>query len=108
MLRRKNDKPASQRQIGGGHYKDFPIQPSEYCYKNKLHTLAANIVKYATRAGLKDGQDGMRKDIEKIIHYAELWLEYEGLSPPNEDVSIEGNTVTRTCRYCGHQSANEL
>lgn len=106
QLRRESDKPASQRQIGGEHYKNFAIQPSEYCYRNQLHTLAANIIKYATRAGLKDGTGGMQKDIQKIIHYAELWLEYEGLAAPNEHVMIEGDQATVTCRYCGATSVD--
>ena len=75
---------ASDIQIGGDHYRRFKIQPSEYCYQNNLNTCAANIVKYATRAGFKDGRPGMKKDIQKIIHYARLWLEYEGLDNESE------------------------
>jgi hypothetical protein len=66
---------ASQRQIGGSHYRDMAIQPNEYIYKNELNWFAGNIVKYVTRAGRKDGREGMIKDIEKAKHYAELWLE---------------------------------
>lgn len=66
----------SERQIGGSHYRDLAIQPSEYIYRNQMGWLAGNIVKYATRAGRKGGHDGMRTDIEKIKHYAELWLEW--------------------------------
>ena len=66
---------ASERQVGGSHYKDLAIQPNEYIYANGLNWFAGNIVKYATRAGRKDGQEGMVKDLQKAIHYAELWLE---------------------------------
>lgn len=66
---------ASDRQVGGSHYKDLAIQPNEYIYANGLNWFAGNIVKYATRAGRKDGQEGMVKDLQKAIHYAELWLE---------------------------------
>lgn len=57
-------------QVGGGHYKDFPIQPVEYCQKNQLNTCESNIVKYATRHKGKGGAE----DIRKIIHYAQLIL----------------------------------
>ena len=32
---------ATQRQIGGKHYKDFKIQPIEFITKNKLSLLAS-------------------------------------------------------------------
>lgn len=83
---------ASEKQIGGNHYKCFKIQPSEYCYSNGLNTLASNIVKYATRAGKKGDREDMRKDLDKIIHYAELWLEYEGFEP-TIDVREEARPV---------------
>jgi hypothetical protein len=66
---------ASDRQVGGSHYKDLAIQPNEYIYANGLNWFAGNIVKYATRAGRKDGREGMIKDLRKAIHYTELWLE---------------------------------
>lgn len=66
---------ASERQVGGTHYKDLAIQPNEYIFANKLGWFAGNIVKYATRAGRKGGVPGTIQDIEKIQHYAELWLE---------------------------------
>ena len=60
-------------QVGGNHYKDMAIQPTEYCQKNELNFCEANIVKYASRHKLKNG----REDVEKIIHYAQLILEME-------------------------------
>lgn len=62
---------AMNRQIGGDHYKGFKIQPIQYIMENDLSYCAANIIKYASRAEMKGG----RQDIEKIIHYCELWLE---------------------------------
>ena len=67
---------ASERQVGGTHYRDLAIQPSEFIYRNNLNWLAGSIVKYAARAGRKGGLEGMRQDIEKVKHYAELWLEW--------------------------------
>jgi hypothetical protein len=63
---------ATARQVGGNHYARFPIQPGVFNQRNNLCWYAANIVKYASRAPFK-GQ--FRQDLEKVIHYAELWLE---------------------------------
>lgn len=59
---------ATERQVGGSHYKDLPIQPGEYIRKNKLGWYEGNIVKYITRWKQKGGEE----DIDKVIHYAEL------------------------------------
>ena len=61
-------------QVGGDHYKDCVIQPTVYCQLNKLNTCEANIVKYITRHN-KKGEG--KKDIEKVIHYAEMLLALE-------------------------------
>lgn len=62
---------ASERQVGGDHYKTLPIQPSHYIRANGLGWYEGNIVKYISRYK----QKGQEKDIEKVIHYAELILE---------------------------------
>ena len=64
---------ATDKQVGGDHYKTLKIQPTEYIVANDLSWCEGNIVKYATRHKMKGG----RKDIEKVIHYAELLLELE-------------------------------
>ena len=62
-------------QVGGSHYKDFAIQPTEYCIKNNLGFAEGCVVKYVTRHRFKNGKE----DIEKAIHYLEMILE-EGYS----------------------------
>lgn len=64
---------ASTIQVGGNHYKDMAVQPAEYNQRNKLNWCEANIVKYASRHKHKNGAE----DIKKIIHYANLLLEWE-------------------------------
>mgnify|MGYP003645107444 CR=1 FL=1 len=61
-------------QIGGDHYKDCGIQPVEYIHANKLDYFEGNVIKYITRHRTK-GQG--KKDIEKVIHYAQLILALE-------------------------------
>lgn len=60
------------------HY-DFPIQPYDYISQNKLGWPAGNVIKYATRAGLKVNKgeepiDAEIRDWEKIVKYAQLHL----------------------------------
>jgi len=62
---------ATDKQVGGNHYKDFKIMPIEYITKNKLDFCEGNIVKYISRHEKKNGAE----DIRKVIHYAELILE---------------------------------
>mgnify|MGYP003134598819 CR=1 FL=1 len=62
------------KQVGGSHYKSCDIQPVEYIHANDLNYFEGNVIKYITRHRTKG--DG-RKDIEKVIHYAELILQLE-------------------------------
>jgi len=61
------------KQIAGDHYKNFKVQPVEFCHKNQLGICESNIVKYACRHKDK----GKAEDIRKIIHYAQLLLQLE-------------------------------
>ena len=60
-------------QVGGMHYKKYPIQVVEFCQINELNSIESSIIKYAVRHRDKGG----RQDVEKIIHYAKLLLELE-------------------------------
>jgi len=71
---KKQAMKATLKQVGGNHYKDCKIQPVEYIVGNDLTFLEGNIIKYVTRHRRKG--EG-RKDIEKVIHYAEMILEME-------------------------------
>ena len=74
MIRRDAEEQmikASDKQIGGSHYKDFKVMPIEYITQNKLDFCEGNIVKYISRHEKKNGAE----DIRKVIHYAELILE---------------------------------
>ena len=68
-----SDMRASEYQVAGNHYKSMAIQPHYFCHKNRLGALESNLVKYACRHHQKGG----REDVEKIIHYAQLLLEWE-------------------------------
>lgn len=66
-----NKKSTMKVQIGGTHYSDFAIQPTDYIVANKLDWYEANMVKYTSRHKLKGGAI----DIKKVIHYAQMLLE---------------------------------
>tara|TARA_R100000995_G_scaffold47724_1_gene22704 strand:+ start:11 stop:247 length:237 start_codon:yes stop_codon:yes gene_type:complete len=65
---------ATNKQIGGNHYKDFKIQPIEFITKNKLSFIQGCVVKYICRFDRKNGKE----DLDKIIHYCELQKELLG------------------------------
>jgi hypothetical protein len=60
-----------RKQVGGSHYRQFPIQPIEFIVKNNLPFIEGNIIKYICRWQDKGGIE----DLDKVIHYAELLKE---------------------------------
>ena len=63
---------ATQRQIGGKHYKRFKIQPIEFIVANKIDFIQGNIIKYCLR---EKSSENANEKWDKIIHYAELGKE---------------------------------
>ena len=59
------------KQIGGSHYKDMVIQPSEFINKNKLQFAEGNAIKYICRHAHK----GEVQDLEKAKHYIDMIIE---------------------------------
>jgi len=70
----RSDLKATDKQIGGKHYKQYKIQPIEFIVKNKLDFIQGNIIKYALRN--KIGENPNEK-WDKIIHYCELAKELQ-------------------------------
>lgn len=64
---------ATQKQVGGTHYKDFKIQPIDFILQNELGFCEGNVVKYVSRHKSKNG----KQDLLKAIHYIELLIEKE-------------------------------
>ena len=67
---------ANERQVGADHYKTMPMQPWEVMEavltpEEFRGFLKGNIVKYAMRAGKKEGSD----DAGKAQHYAQKLAE---------------------------------
>jgi len=62
---------SKDKQVGGGHYKDMPIQPIDFILKNGLGFCEGNVIKYISRHKAKNGPE----DVRKAIHYCEMLLE---------------------------------
>ena len=59
------------KQVGGNHYKDMAIQPSEFVNKNKMLFAEGNAIKYICRHINKGG----KQDLEKAKHYIDMIIE---------------------------------
>jgi hypothetical protein len=74
LKRFKATERATDKQIGGKHYKEYKIQPIEFIVANKLDFIQGNIIKYCLRD--KSGENPDEK-WNKIIHYCELAKELQ-------------------------------
>ena len=64
---------ASERQVGGNHYKSKAIQPWEVIESNVMGFWDGNALKYLMRYRDKGGVE----DLRKAIHYIEKLIELE-------------------------------
>lgn len=76
------------KQIGGSHYSNMVIQPTEFIIKNKLPFVEGNAIKYICRHRFKNGKE----DVEKAIHYLEMLL--EEYDEPEKDALLYGTTMS--------------
>ena len=61
-----------KKQIGGSHYKSFVIEPWTFIQENELNPFQANVIRYTCRYKNKGGI----QDLEKIIHYCEMEIDF--------------------------------
>lgn len=72
----------SDKQVGGKHYKEMNIQPTDFIAANDIPFMEGNVIKYVCRHKFKNGKE----DILKAIHYLNLLLEYK-YSDESNDIS---------------------
>lgn len=70
---------ADDKQVGGTHYKDMPVQPwtvmeAVLTQEEFIGFLKGNVIKYSMRQGRKDGSD----DAGKAQHYLDKLKEMQG------------------------------
>jgi hypothetical protein len=73
LVENKDNKTALDTQVGGNHYKQFKIQPIEFCQKNRLPACESNIIKYVCRHSFKNGLE----DLKKAKHCIDLLIQME-------------------------------
>ena len=85
-----------KKQIGGSHYKNMIMQPSEFINKNRLPFAEGSAIKYICRHAAK----GKEQDIEKAIHYLEMILErdYEDRNQLTSKVTSNHRRTQREVR----------
>jgi hypothetical protein len=71
---------AKDIQIGGTHYKNLKIQPTDFIYENNIPFIEGNVIKYVVRHRQKNGVF----DLLKAKHYIELLIEKEYGKESNE------------------------
>lgn len=69
----ENKESVMNIQMGGTHYKDLAIQPTDFIYHNNIPFIEGNIIKYVVRHKSKNG----KFDLLKAKHYIEILLEKE-------------------------------
>ena len=80
------------KQIGGSHYKDMMVQPSEFINKNKLLFAEGNAIKYICRHAHK----GEVQDLEKAKHYIDMIIERDyPLIPMTEEEEYRNAGITK-------------
>lgn len=71
------DPKASDRQVGGSHYKDYEIPPYLFLLKNKIPHHKAAIIRRILRYDHPTGHGII--DLNKCKHEIDLIIEYDGL-----------------------------
>ena len=64
---------ATDKQIGGTHYKQLKIQPTEFIHANNIPFIEGNVIKYVIRHKHKNGL----QDLIKAKHYIDLLIQFE-------------------------------
>jgi hypothetical protein len=67
------EQDSTSNQVGGNHYKDCKIQPTEFIHANNIPFIEGNIIKYVIRHRNKNGIE----DLKKAKHYIDLLIQFE-------------------------------
>ena len=80
------------KQIGGSHYMDMVMQPSEFINKNKLQFAEGNAIKYICI----HVSQGEVQDLEKAKHYIDMIIERDyPLIPMTEEEEYRNAGITK-------------
>lgn len=68
-------------QVGGNHYKQFAIQPTEFIYKNNIPFLEGNVIECVSRHRQKNGL----QDLLEAKHYIDMIIAFEYMDKSKEN-----------------------
>ena len=71
-------------QVGGDHYREMKIQPTEFIHANGIGFIAGNVIKYVCRHKAKGGKE----DLEKAAHYLQMLIAMEYPEPTPETIFV--------------------
>ena len=71
---------AKDKQVGGEHYRDMPVQLAEFVIPNKIGYYPSSVIKRMCRYNKPTGK-GLQ-DLEKAKHEIDLIIEIEGWGRP--------------------------
>ena len=85
-----------KKQIGGSHYKNMVVQPSQFVVENKLLYPEGTVIKYILRHQDKGGKE----DLLKAIHFIEIIIERDYtlpdyLVPMTEEEEYQNAGITK-------------
>lgn len=66
-------KAPTSDQVGGNHYKNLKIQPTEFIHANNIPFIEGCVIKYLVRHREKNGLE----DLKKAKHYIDLLIQFE-------------------------------
>jgi len=96
-----NKDSALSVQVGGDHYKNFPIQPIVFTHLNKFNDIQSAVIWYMCRYNLK-GQ--ALQDLKKAKHFIDILIELEGLDDTpktiNQNDRVDWDSYLHT-KLCG-------
>jgi len=78
----KAKESALNTQVGGEHYRHFPIQPIVFTHVNQLNDIQSAVIWYLCRYNLKGNA---LKDLQKAKHFIDILIELEGLNDKETD-----------------------
>ena len=87
-----------KKQVGGRHYMDMVMQPSEFINKNKLQFAEGNAIKYICRHANK----GEVQDLEKAKHYIDMIIERDYVGPKEKEETWEEGYKKWKKERCPH------
>ena len=108
---------ASEKQVGGNHYKGFTIQPMEMAEKLGLPPTIYSAFKYIVRAPYK-GQ--FNEDLDKCLHCLQLFAEFSdcvmlNFVSPREYIDfltqfedVHRNVIHAIATYPEHKQCEEV